>query len=322
MTVYIADIASYQRGINLDAVKAAGFTHLNIKTSQGNWYQFADAPWFATEARKRGMGVGTFHWLDASDTGQVQAQIAYNLFVKLGGPEGMFHQVDCEDNASFAIWSSYVDWWQQKLGRHIVNYSGDWWWQPKGWEGASRTPYHWAAPNVGYLSAYPGDTSSHWLCGYGGWSAYSLLQYAVSPIAGAGSMNVSKTAVRDPAVLAALRGESTVAVTNDQIWAKLVALIDEWEVPRRRLTADPTVPGTAFDLLVDKRMLDAVASTVDDRLTALEKKVDAIIAALTALGNGVVVGSPRYTGTVELSPVVEVAEARAITAEASGAVGA
>lgn len=136
----------------------------------------------------------------------------------------MAHQLDCEDTqrpATQQIMRDYVTAMQDHLGRHIVLYTGDWWWQPRGWDGASLTPYVWAAPNAGYLSAYPGDTSSYWRAGYGGWGDYAILQYAVSPISGAGGGNISKSAIRDSRVWAALTGtaikEDGMAFADDML---------------------------------------------------------------------------------------------------------
>ena len=72
-------------------------------------------------------------------------------------------------------------------------YTGDWWWNipARRWNGASLTPYLWAAPSVGYLSTYPGDQSPYWKADYGGWSERCVLQYAVGPIPGAGGGNSS-----------------------------------------------------------------------------------------------------------------------------------
>ena len=217
MTLTLIDIASWQTAekrardpLNLSVAKKAGVDLVNIKIGQGDWYGFRS--WmrdYANEARRLGLGVSTFHWLDNTASGAAQAKIAYARMKELGGPDNMAHQCDCEDSnkpATFAIWRDYVNAMQDYLGRKIVNYTGDWWWKPKGWTGAGVTPYLWAAPNAGYPGYYPGDASASWKAGYGGWDNYSVLQYAVSPIEGAGGGNLSKSAIRDPKVWAALTG--------------------------------------------------------------------------------------------------------------------
>jgi hypothetical protein len=70
----------------------------------------------------------------------------------------------------------------------------------------------------GYPGHYPGDTSSHWNAGYGGWSTLAVMQYAVEPLTfpdgTTGTIKVSKSAVRDTAVWQALTG-GTVATSQN-----------------------------------------------------------------------------------------------------------
>lgn len=225
MTDFLLDLASYQAGIDLGVARRAGFSLVNIKTSQGNWYKWSSASHYANIARDLGFTVGTFHWLDNSASGAEQARIAYQGMKDLGGPDGMFHQCDCEDQqkpATFQIWRDYVNAMQDLLGRHIINYTGDWWW-PKhmGQRGAEVTPYLWAAPNDGYDGVYLGDLSDHWYAGYGGWNNYAILQYSVQPITGAGGGDISKSAIRDPNVISALTGSGVdlMATASDVIMA-------------------------------------------------------------------------------------------------------
>jgi hypothetical protein len=208
MTLHLLDIASYQAGLNLAAAKAAGFGAVNIKTTQGVSYVNEAAKDWAKEARRLGMGICTFHWLDNSASGKEQAHRAFQWMTLLGGPQGMAHQCDNEDNATWQITRDYVTEMRALLGRHIAMYTGDWWWNipARRWNGASLTPYLWAAPSVGYLSTYPGDQSPYWKADYGGWSERSVLQYAVGPIPGAGGGAISKSAIRDPRVWPALTG--------------------------------------------------------------------------------------------------------------------
>src|SRR5712691_2341747 len=202
MTSFLIDLASYQDGINLNVVKQAGFTKVNIKLSQGNWYRWGNAQRYIDEARSLGFGICTFHWLDSTDSGSNQAKIVQSLMKQFGIVEGTAHQCDCEDTkrpATFQIWKDYVNSMQNFLGRHIINYTGDWWWNPHIGtnNGNAITPHLWAAPNNGYKPTYPGDQSSDWVAGYGGWNDYSILQYSVSSISNAGGGSLSKSAIRD-----------------------------------------------------------------------------------------------------------------------------
>jgi hypothetical protein len=227
MTSHLVDLASHQHGIRLAKVKAAGFTRVNVKISEGTDTTVnPDAGMWIGQAKGLGMDLCTFHWLNGSHSGKQQAAVALGQLRHFGLMNGTAHQVDCEDTkhpATWTIWRDYVNAMQDALGRHVINYTGDWWWPGHMGKnnGAALTPYLWAAPNHGYDSKYPGDASAEWHAGYGGWGGYSALQYAVSPVAGAGGGKLSKTAFRDPKVWSALTGlEPTggflMALSDDQ----------------------------------------------------------------------------------------------------------
>lgn len=221
MTSHLVDLASYQHGIDLAVVKAAGFSRVNIKLTQGTSYVNPYIEEFVDGARANGLDICTFHWLDGRSSGAAQAQYALAQMDRFGLRLGTAHQCDCEDTqypASWLIWRDYVNAMQDALGRPIINYTGDWWWPAHmgANNGAAVTPYLWAAPNHGYDTSYPGDSSSDWNAGYGGWSTYSALQYAVSPISGAGGGDLSKTAFREPHVWTALTGVDAASITITQ----------------------------------------------------------------------------------------------------------
>lgn len=235
--LWICDIASWQvrqvpagdHPLDLVAAQQAGIRGVNIKLSQGNWYTWSDrtmdptredARYYADWARSLGMAVSTFHWIDDSASGAEQAQLAFRRMAELGGPDGMAHAVDCEDTkrpASLATVREYIETMQALLGRPIFLYTGDWWWQPRGYDVSDLTPYAWAAPNDGYLDDYPGDDSPAWAAGYGGWPELAALQFAVRPIrsAPAGGGNVSLTVVRDKAVWAAVTTKAATPPPSD-----------------------------------------------------------------------------------------------------------
>jgi len=221
MTTYLADLASYQEGIDLAKLKSAGFTKVNIKLSEGTSYTWSNAGKYINQAKELGLGISTFHWLNNSASGGAQAKIVLDLMKKYGVLTGTAHQCDCEDNvkpATWQIWKDYVTAIQDGIQHHVVNYTGDWWWQAAGrnWNGAVVTPYLWAAPNHGYDKSYPGDTSSDWIANYGGWGPYSILQYAVGQVYdGNGADQVSKSAIKDESVWAALTGGSDVTLAED-----------------------------------------------------------------------------------------------------------
>jgi hypothetical protein len=202
VTLHLLDIASYQGDLKLTDVKAAGFTLVNFKISHGTGVKSVhpDLDALVAQARELGLGISTFHWLESGASGRDQARHAIERMRRLGlDAPGHAHVCDCEDDATEVQWRDYVDATQDHLGWHVATYSGDWWWEPRGWDGASATPYLHAAPNSGYPGSYPGDDSGQWIAGYGGWDELSLMQYAVRPLSG-GTIDVSMSAVRDPMV--------------------------------------------------------------------------------------------------------------------------
>lgn len=232
MTAYLVDLASYQHGINLAALKAAGYTRVNIKLTQGSWYVNPYIAEFVDGARANGLDVCTFHWLDGRSSGAAQANYCLAQMDRFGLRYGTAHQVDCEDTehpASWIIWRDYVNAMQNTLGRHVINYTGDWWWPAHmgGNNGAAITPYLWAAPNHGYDPAYPGDDSPDWQANYGGWGQYSALQFAVGPLSGVGGGDLSKTAFRDPHVWTALTGVDAASIEGDDMTSEQAAQLGQ-----------------------------------------------------------------------------------------------
>lgn len=214
MTLRIVDVSKYQieraNPLTLVAAQRAGFGAVNIALDRGRAQDVLSgwAPQVAAEARSLGMGISTYRWLDNRLTGALSARRAYDRIVSLGGPNGIAHAVDVEDNAPEQTVRDYVTEMTRLLGRPIALYTGDWWWTAKsrGWSMASIAPYLWAAPNVGYLGTYPGDESPHWNAGYGGWPTLTVMQYAVAPLPGTGDCSLS--AVRDMAAWSILTGGS------------------------------------------------------------------------------------------------------------------
>lgn len=210
MTLHITDISRYQierfDPLDLARALAAGIGAVNIGISGGGSVRTAtDRIRYADRARGLGMGISTYHYLTAG-SGVAQAETAFARMNEAGGPGGMAHAVDCEADANEQTLRDYVVTMTRLLGRPIAVYTADWWMQPRGWRIADLAPFLWAAPNAGYLPAYPGDDSPHWRAGYGGWPALSVMQYAVLPLPGTGSCSLS--AIRDPAVWTALTGGS------------------------------------------------------------------------------------------------------------------
>lgn len=201
MTLHIADIASYQLGLTLADLQRVGFSAINVKISHGVGQRSVhpNVHTLVHQARLAGMTVGTFHWLMPTPGGAEQAAYAYARMQELpGGTAGLRHAVDVEEatlvrEAGRGVYLAYCRTMAQLLGREIITYTGDWWWQARGWAPAPESPWLWSAPRVGYLDAYPGDMSAHW-AGYGGWPMVNVMQYCVAPIAG---IQVSQSAVAE-----------------------------------------------------------------------------------------------------------------------------
>jgi hypothetical protein len=211
VTLLIVDVASYQGALSLADVRRAGFGAVNFKTSHGLGIKSVH-PHLATlaaQARTVGLARSSFHWLTA-DPGAAQADHAYARLVAAGLDWGCPHFVDCEADAPLPVLSAYVARMRELLGRPVGLYTGGWWWRPRKWNGAALSPYLASAPDSGYGTGYPGDESPLWAVSWGGWAAISVLQYEVNvlrfPDGSSGKIRVSKSAVRDLSVWAALSG--------------------------------------------------------------------------------------------------------------------
>lgn len=244
MTLLIVDVSRHQverpDPLDLAKAKAAGMNVVNVQLDRGR-QQDVLPDWalgYVVAARTLGMGVSTYRWLDSRTPGRDSALRAYERMLLLGGPTGMAHVVDCEEDASEQTLRDYVTTMVGLLGRPIAVYTGDWWWTARNWEVAGLTPYLHAAPNAGYLSAYPGDDSPHWRAGYGGWPNLSLMQYAVQPLPGTG--NCSLSAIRDPAVWGTLIG------------APLMTYADPALVDARTYLISRGIPGNAIGIVGDQ----------------------------------------------------------------------
>lgn len=283
MTLYLIDLADpYQAGINLAAIKRAGFTAVNIKVSQGMGYVNPRLRQWINEAHANDLQIGAFHWLDNSGSGAAQAARVLTLLRANGIADDCAFQTDCESTATWQILHDFVTAMQDGLGRPTALYTGDWWAASHGasWRPNALTPYLWAPANQGYLGSYPGDSSSAWNAGYWGYGHLSLLQYAVGPVTGSGVEKVSKTAVRDAAVWAALTGKGTemplTATDTKTLW--------EGDILARPSTAPvDTAEAKANTTWTPENML---RSTWDHAHLA-DKKLDTVTAQLAGLSAAV-----------------------------------
>lgn len=210
MTMHLLDIASYQGNLTPADVVRAGFSAVNVKVSHGLGTRSVHPQAGMWVKHPAGLAVSTFHYLTGEASGAAQANHAWARMQALGVPDDAAHQCDTEADADWRIIADYLETMRALTGKPIVLYTGDWWWQATGrrWDASGVAGHLWSAPNAGYLGAYPGDTSPHWAAGYAGFPSLSVMQYAVGPLTfpdgSRGSIDVSKSAIRDPAVWADL----------------------------------------------------------------------------------------------------------------------
>lgn len=224
MTLHVVDVSRHQveraDPLDLAKAKAAGFGAVNIQLDRGRQTDIlpAWAPEYAAEARRLGLGISTYRWLDNRIPGGESARRAFARMAVLGGPVGMAHVVDCEENATEQHLRDYVTTMVELLGRPIAIYSGRWWLAPRGWIVSDLSPFLWSAPSAGYLGGYPGDDSRHWqVTAYGGYTGLAAMQYMVGPLPGTGPCSLS--AIRDPAVWTTLTGETSMGAYEEWVRA-------------------------------------------------------------------------------------------------------
>jgi hypothetical protein len=250
VTQFLADIASYQGGLTLAQLKKAGYSIISVKVSHGLTQRSVHdkASQYVKDARAGGWGLASFHFLDGTASGTKQAEYAYGRMKALGLHVDAAHIVDVENsstgNATETIYQDYCVRMRQLLGRDFITYTGDWWWEPRGFRPATR--WLMGAPAAGYLPAYPGDTSPHWR-GHGGWDELAIMQYRATgyPIAG---HEVSQSAIRSPKLWAQMIGKSGEAtMASWTVVPCLLTLRDEFNElsPNRDKGSDGTIGDTA-----------------------------------------------------------------------------
>ena len=200
----LVDVSRYQversDPLDLAAAQAAGYDIANVALTGGRGYvSGAWARTYLDRAAELGMGRSTYHWLDGRSSGSQQAATTViRLRNLLGtGLTGFAHVVDVEEDGANGItpptWDhvrTYVDAIQQALGRPMAIYTADYWWKPRGWDGASLTPYLMGPPN----DPVAGDdsaTSPGWTAGWGGWPTRRIMQWAVRSLPGTGLCSLS-----------------------------------------------------------------------------------------------------------------------------------
>jgi GH25 family lysozyme M1 (1,4-beta-N-acetylmuramidase) len=191
----------YQQSLRVSGLRSEGYSAIIVKATQGVGYTapgtFDD---WISDARNSGLIPGAYHWLDNSDPIE---QVNHYLN-RVGNVEGMLCAVDVEDPQYPPSRSTLVDFaneFYRKTGGHpLIIYSGAWWWQPRGWDGASVSPYLWDSHYVngsGFASELYSNVPDSWWAGrYGNWDEATILQFSSSGSAGGIRANVDISAFR------------------------------------------------------------------------------------------------------------------------------
>lgn len=235
--LYGVDVhAGYQAGLDIARLKAEGYSFFVTKSSEGVHipplngssaeFRRRYLSWIE-QARTVGMVPGLYHWIDASAGGTEQARYFYKLVLEAGGPAGLLIQLDDEDDATYEGTKAFTLEWEQLSGGHpVLLYTGKWWWGPRGWDGASLTPYLWDSH---YLTADADTISddpavfaarvpeSWWQPGYGGWNRPTILQFTSRGDAGSLGNNVDLNVFRGSRqqLLALANGDDMALSDND-----------------------------------------------------------------------------------------------------------
>lgn len=225
MVLYIVDAhLTYQAGLSIPTVASEGYSGLLVKASQGVTGYLAPTgfeTWIA-EARTAGMVPGAYHWLN-STSGAAQANRFLDRLDSVGGADGMLCAVDCEDSsnpASLGVLTDFIDTFQTRTGGHpLLVYSGNWWWESRGWDISGLGVHLWDSRYVsgsGTGSALYGQVpGSWWTPRYSGITRATLLQYTSTASVAGQSVDVSafEGTMDDLRLLAATPVAATVAAT-------------------------------------------------------------------------------------------------------------
>lgn len=196
MVTWLIDISNHQGVFDVGRAVAEGYAGVWMKATEGTTFRDGMFDTFAGQAISAGAVPGAYHYLRAGD-GRAQCDVFYNRIRDHGGPEGWLAACDNEADASWQTTVDFFSRWRELAGDHpLFMYSGSWWWAPRGWNGASLTPYLWDSRYVsggGYGSALYGQVpDSWWSSRYGGWGGVTVLQFASSAtVAGRSPIDVN-----------------------------------------------------------------------------------------------------------------------------------
>jgi hypothetical protein len=300
--LYLVDLSNHNPGFDVARAVGEGYSAFLIKSSQGTYFEDPYFEGFARAAINAGAIPGAYHWLENGD-GATQAQILHDRVSRLGGPLGWLCACDCEDNANWQTVLDFYQTWSQLSDDHpLIMYSGNWWWESRGWTANQLTPYLWDSRYVsdsGYGSAlYELVPESWWVPRYGGWSETTILQF--SDKATVAGMKVDVDAFRgtrqELLKVAGVKGEMDMEQTDTMIkgpaqWRLLGDHFADLQELRNWLVGESVpanyAPNDASPLHM---MLTAAVLTItggqltltDDQVQALADKVAPLVAERVA----------------------------------------
>jgi GH25 family lysozyme M1 (1,4-beta-N-acetylmuramidase) len=198
----------YQKGLKIEDLPKQGYTFAAVKCTQGtSFYATGFAEWIG-RIRKAGMIPGAYHWIEKG-SGAAQCDWFLKNLEKVGGPNGLLIQLDCEDTATYADVKAWAARWESRTDAHpFAIYTGKWWWDAPGrkWDGGAVTPYLWDSrymkqPDTNTVADNPASLaatipSAWWAPNYGGWKTAAILQFTSKGDAGGIGNNVDLNATK------------------------------------------------------------------------------------------------------------------------------
>lgn len=229
MTLFGVDISNFQRGMDIAAVAREGFSWVEAKVSEGNYYQ--DPAWTANRAGAAavGMPIIGYHYANASCDPASQVQ----TWLGNGGPNVCM--IDFEDHSgTISDYWALVNAFNAAGVTVALSYIPQWYWEQIGSPDLSGVPGLIASNylgGTGYASdlyAAAGGDDGHGWTPYGG---ASPVMWQFTNRASVAGMSVDADAFKgnESDLVALLTGKpqgGLMALTDDQQNQLLAAVLD------------------------------------------------------------------------------------------------
>ncbi len=168
MTLYGIDVSNYQAGIDLRQVATEGFSWVEAKVSEGDYYQDPTWPGFLAEAQQIGLPIIGYHFAVAACPAAAQAQ----TWLANGGPDVCM--IDFESGAgSIADYRALVQAFNNAGVTVALSYIPQWYWQEIGSPDLSQVP---GLVSSSYPTSFAGYASTLYENNGGdageGWTSY------------------------------------------------------------------------------------------------------------------------------------------------------